>query len=309
MLLVVPLLSACQRPLPAPPASPPPSKEVLALQKENKMLKEQIAALKKENAMLKEIIGPPPKSLDQFYPPQAPAPVFTLNMMQMEQAMDGTIADLMQGDKEGAVANWERFKQKYAEVSKMVPEWTDRFPTQPLAAAEEAVKAGAAGKFMAAFQPVLGACGSCHLTALNSVRYKYHWPDFEKVMVDDPISQKKVPFPDFMYTLGGLYTGIGNELAEGQLDNARRNYQGFKAAFNAMAEACSQCHKTARKYFVDEAVRADIEALGKALEATPPDMKAFGGLMPKIGEESCGDCHLVHFPAAKAKEIWEKLEK
>ena len=73
----------------------------------------------------------------------------------------------------------------------------------------------------------------------------------------------------------------------------------------AMKEGCEECHETERYYFVDQTVLDDIEALGNAFQSTPPNSETIGGLLGKVGEESCSGCHLVHQPAEQLKHLWE----
>ncbi len=52
-----------------------------------------------------------------------------------------------------------------------------------------------------------------------------------------------------------------------------------------------------------------IGQLGQVLSSPTPDAEAIGKLSGAIGNESCFKCHLVHFPAAQARERWEELEE
>ena len=99
-------------------------------------------ALEEENRLLKEIAGPLPASLDQFFPPQAPAPVFLFEMFALTGPFEGIIVDLQQGDKTGMQANYEAFASQYQKLAGMVPEWTERYPMEPVEALGEALATG-----------------------------------------------------------------------------------------------------------------------------------------------------------------------
>ncbi|MFQ5826194.1 MAG: hypothetical protein ACE5IA_02445, partial [Dehalococcoidia bacterium] len=116
-------------------------------------------------------------------------------------------------------------------------------------------------------------------------------------------TNQALPWSDFMLGLAVNFDGIGHNLQQGQLDNARKNFQAFNAQFDTLRQGCKACHATERTYFVDKSVQDDIDAVGKALQATPPDAQALPGLMQRIGNESCGKCHLVHHPAASAQRM------
>ncbi|MBI2866112.1 MAG: cytochrome c [Chloroflexi bacterium] len=271
-----------------------------------KDLENEVASLKQENALLREIAGPPPASLDNLYPPKAPAPLFLLQMFAMATPAEGIMADLQQGDVANAQASYERFKAEYTKASKMVPEWKDKFPMEPITALGEALKTGDQAKIGQAFGAVGQVCGSCHLANQNNVRFKYHWPDFGQVKVSNPVIGQSQGLLDFMFSLSGAFGGIGNDLQQGQLDNARQNFQAFNAQFKALGEACSACHTTPRAYFVDATVQALIDRLGAELNKPSPDLKTLGDLSGAIGNESCGKCHLVHQPAAFAQDRWKR---
>ncbi len=261
--------------------------------------------LEKLNQALKDIAGPLPDSLDNLYPPNAPAPLLMLQMFAMVQPLEGAFVDMMQGDTENVMANWEAFKTEYQKTSQMVPEWSDRFPMEPLEAVEAALPTGDPGQVMGAMGGLFQVCGSCHVVNQQKVRAKYHWPDFGEVMLTNTLTGVEKPWVEFMGDVALAYTGIGNDLQQGQMDNALQNFQGFSALFTTLREqGCIQCHETERYYFVDQTVLDDIEALGNELQSAAPNPEAIGGLLQKIGGESCGKCHLVHQPAEQLKRVW-----
>ena len=275
-----------------------PSAREQSLEKENADLKALVA-------QLKEVAGPPPASLDNLFPPKAPAPLFLIQMFALGSPFLGIMNDLQQGDIPNVQADFEKFKAEYAKAAGMVPEWKDKFPLEPVNALGEALKSGDPAKVGPAFGRVGAVCGSCHLANQNNVRAKYHWQDFGQVKVANPVTGQSQGFVDFMFFLAGAYDGIGTDLQQGQLDNARKDFQAFNAGFKALGQACLACHATPRTYFVDGGVQGIIDKLGAELNKPAPDPKAVGDLMGAIGNESCGKCHLVHQPAQQAKERWK----
>lgn len=285
-------------------------KQVSSLQGEKAGLQGQVEGLTEQNQFLEEIAGPPPAFLDKFYPPNAPAPVYALEMMALVGAMEGMFVDLQEQDIPGVQANYQAFKAQYEKVAGMVPEWTDRFPMAPVEALGQALASGDPAKVGAAMGQLGQACESCHMPYQMKVQQKYHWPDFATAMITDPLTQQQMPWLDFkMARIGPPFMGIGNDLAQGQVDNARNNFQVFSASFAALRQGCTNCHATPRTYYVDESIQALIDQLGEELTADSPNPAAVGGLMQRIGQESCGKCHLVHFPAAKAKRQWAWFEE
>ena len=164
-----------------------------------------------------------------------------------------------------------------------------------------ALKTGDPGKVMAAFEPVGKVCSDCHLANQSRVYYKYHWGDFHGIKIMDPLTQQEVSFAQLMLFLETSFTGIAVNLEQGQKENALKQFQGFQARFQAMEETCMNCHDTERHYYVDQSVKAMIDKLGQALDASPVDPKQIRMLTQGIGMESCFKCHLVHVPAAAAQ--------
>jgi len=271
-------------------------------------LEAENARLAEENALLKEIAGPLPASLDQYFPPAAPAPIWLIEMFGLSGPFEGIGNDLGQGDIDGAMANFEAFKAQYTKMSTMVPEWTDKFPMEPVDALGEALESGDPSKVGPAMGGVGAVCGSCHIINQVKAFQKYHWGDFEVIEIRDPISGENLAWRDFMFAMAGAFGGITNDLAQGQTDNAIANFEAFEARFNALGGACFNCHPTERTYFVDASVKGMIAQLGEAVKAPNPDMEAIGGLAGGIGNESCMKCHLVHIPAQNTKAKWERYE-
>ena len=264
--------------------------------------------LESQNRTLKSLAGPLPASLDNFFPPKAPAPVYLIEMFALDGPFTGTMVDLQEGDIPGAQKNYQAFKSQYAKMSGMVPEWKDLWPTAPVDALGVALASGDPAKVGQAFGGVGEVCGTCHLINMTKAHQKYHWPDFGIIKLTDPVSKQSMSWVDYMFAIAGAYTGIGNDLGQGQLENARKQFDVFSARFKALPTiACVNCHSTPRTYFVDASVTGMVDNLGKELSATAPDPKKVGDLIGAIGNESCMKCHLVHFPAQNSKDRWKTM--
>ena len=247
------------------------------------------------------VMDPLPASLDKLFPPQAPAPLFLIAKHEMAQPFSGIMVDLMENDPANAATNFEAFRTKYESVSRLVPEWTGRFPMAPVEELGKALASHDPQQVMGAMQAVGQTCHTCHIQSMARVHAKYHWPDFKSISLTDPLSGQDVSYPQMMQMLEGSLTGVGVDLAQGQIEHAQKNAAGFAARFQLLKESCATCHDSERKYYVDAEVIAMIDELGKAVSTPSVDGKAVGGLMQKIGQESCFKCHLVHIPAAYSK--------
>ncbi|MBI4298028.1 MAG: hypothetical protein HY676_05825 [Chloroflexi bacterium] len=287
---------------------------VTALESQKSQLQSQVQGLQSDKSQLqaevdrlRELAGPLPAALDDLYPPKAPAPLWLLQMFAQGNALIGLVIDLMvEQDMANVPAGFEKFKEEYAKTRDMAPpEWKDKLPQGPVDAFGQALATGDPAQIGAAFEALGAVCGECHLVNQVKVAQKYHWFPFSAVQVTNPITNETKAWVDFMFDMAFAFDGIGHDLGQGQLDKAQQNFQGFQVMFNTMAGACSACHTTPRLYFVSDDVKGAIADLGKALSAPAPDPAAIGGLLGMIGQESCGKCHLVHFPAARAQAVWE----
>lgn len=256
-----------------------------------------------------DIPSPPPQSLDALYPPQSEQPVFLFSMLDMEGSFNGIIVDLMEEDFRNVSANYEKFKQKYITVSKLVPEWENEYPMKPVEDLGGSLQTGDKGNIMASIEKVGNVCNSCHLQNMVKVQHKYHWKDFAKVKVTDLVTKESVDFSQLMKFISVNFSGIGVNLEEGQVENAKKHFEQFKTRFTSLKASCTHCHTTQRKYYVDESVQSYIDDLGNAMKESPVNPQKIAGLSMKIGEENCEKCHLVHVPAAMTKLGWKMLEE
>jgi hypothetical protein len=288
--------------------------ELDKLKADNQKLTADTQKLTDANQQLKAMAGPPPASLDQFYPPKSPAPVYLVEMFNLAGPMDGIGGNLQGGNMAGVKASYTAFAAQYDKTSKMVPEWSGLFPKGPVDALGAAIDSGDPSKIGPAMGQVGQVCGDCHLLNQGKVMQKYHFRDFREVKVTDPVTKKELEFGDYMEAMVGTFGGALGALQGGKQADAVGAWGAFTSQYQALAQnACKQCHsdpvtqkEIPRKYFVDADSMAMIDQMGKALAAKPPDAKAAGDLSGAIGNAICFNCHLVHLPAQQAKDRWEK---
>lgn len=272
---------------------------------------EEIEKLKQENEAFKALLAPPPSVLDAMYPPQTEMPVYQMQMMEMAVPMSGILVNLLENDMENVMPNFEFFKAKYTELSKVVPEWEDQYPMGPVNELGEALSSGDQGQVMASFEKLGQVCHDCHVSNMVKVQQKYYWLDFKGVEITDPLTNEYINFPKLMQNFDLSFVGMMVDLQEGQLENALKHFEGFNARFQTLKDTCGDCHGTIeRKYYVDDEIQGMIDNLGQAIKNPASlNQEQMQELMMGIGMESCTKCHLVHIPAAYTKYRWEKMEK
>ncbi len=241
-----------------------------------------------------------PGSLDTFYPPSADRPVYLLGMLGLGNSFSGIVVDLTEGDLEGARGSFADFRKRYREVADMVPEWKVEYPEGPVRELGDALAVGNREAAMKAFGTVGAICHRCHVAAMVPVQQKYHWGDFGSATVRDPMNGATVAYPEFKQVLSANLAGITVDLRQGQAENARKQYEQFRARFDALGDSCSGCHEKESRNFVDREMRSAVESLGEALRGGTVDADSVTALVQEIGRESCSKCHRVHLPAAHA---------
>ncbi len=242
-----------------------------------------------------------PESLSAFYPPAADRPVYLLKMLSLETSFSGVIADLMEGDVDGARGSFDDFQRRYRELAGMIPEWQGEYPEQKVKELGNALAVGDRGSALTAFEAVGGICHNCHIAAMVPVQQKYHWGDFGAVEVWDPLSGKAIGYRQFKQYLSTNLAGIAVDLGQRQSDRAREQFKAFRSRFESLSSSCQACHQTESRHFVDREMRDTIEELGSAFEDGPIATESVIELLQKIGRESCSKCHLVYLPAAYAR--------
>jgi hypothetical protein len=249
----------------------------------------------------------PPSSLDSLYPPNKNEPVYLLKMFELGTFFSGIVADLFENDAQNAKGNFEKFREKYIEVSKLVPEWEKDYPMDRLDELKIALDTGTQGKIMAATEKVGKTCHQCHVSNMAKVQQKYHWGDFETIKIKDPLTNEEVGFSQLKQGLNVNFVAIGLNIKQGQKENARKQFQAFNARFRALGSTCQNCHKKREiKHYVDQRVSSLIENIELELSRSAHDQNVVSSLTQKIGMESCFKCHLVHIPSAFAKLQWKK---
>jgi cytochrome c556 len=239
-----------------------------------------------------------PSSLDSFYPPRAEGPYYLFEMLKLDTLFSGIAADVMEGDLPGAVNSFGEFESQYRKVSQMVPEWEGYYSMAMVQRLGKELKKGGRDETMAAFGEVGKSCHQCHIAKMVPAQQRYHWGRFAEITVLDPLSRQQTEFASFKKYLSTNMAGITVNLMQGQVENARRQFDGFRARFETLKGSCLNCHDDEMAYFVDGGVEKLLDDLNRALSEKKVDPGTIGTMIQGVGRESCFKCHLVHVPAA-----------
>ncbi len=243
-----------------------------------------------------------PATLDSLYPPQAKQPEYLIRMVDLGVRLSGVAVDLATDDAGNVASSFSAFDTAYREMAGLVPEWQGLFPMGPVTDLGEALASGDPANVGPAFAAVDEVCASCHHEYMVAVTQRFGWQDANVISATDPVSHQQVGHAEFMHMLDFSLAGITHDLAQGQVESARRHYRDFRQRFAVLGEICEDCHGVEERfYFTDAASVARVEAIGAALDAVNPDPAAVQGAVMDVGFNTCHRCHLVHVPAAFAK--------
>ena len=258
-----------------------------------------------------EQIPSPFPHLDKFYPPQAQAPVLLIEMLKLAMFYHSVGYDAVQNDWKNAQRGFENFKEQIIKLSGMIPKWKQYFKMDVVEELGRAVAQKNVSAIMEVRNKKIGGgiCGKCHSEYRTQVWFRYHWKDFGKIMVVDPVSQKNFRYFIFMTMVAESFEGIKIDTLQNQPANAVKAFKAFTARVGALKKVCRECHDPKQgemRYFVSSDVMGIIDQLGVELSKTTPTHEKVEGLFMGIGIAMCYKCHQVHGPAATVQKFWRK---
>ena len=255
----------------------------------------------------------PPKSLDQYYQ-KAPSD-YLMAMFGVLGPMGAMETYLKDGEIDKAKEFFVAFKTEYIKLSKMVPEWTKHFPSEPMDNLEKALNSRDYQKIDPAVQGVGKTCAACHQEHRPEVWYKYSWKNVEEINIPDPVSGKQLGYEEYMFGLHHSFSEIGTYLSEekagGKFEKTVVALKNLQKRVEGLNESCKECHgkEDKRKYYTSSDVVDLLVKAGDELTKTQPNTENVIKVVQQAGMESCYKCHLVHIPATNIHRAWGKEVK
>ena len=193
----------------------------------------------------------------------------------------------------------------------MVPEWEDYFDIKAAENFANAAKTHDITKAGKASGGLGKTCGKCHAEQQVSVWAKFHWPNFHKIKVTDPISEKETAFDDYMGSISSSFKTVIVNFGEGQYDRAAKALKMFKSRFMELKSTCSKCHinQDVKRFYVGPEIDNALNELNKELSSKKPNTRKFWKNIDLIGKKGCKHCHLVHRTNSLIKEMWQQSVK
>ena len=235
----------------------------------------------------------PPKDLDKYYPPASENPVFLYNMYTASTSFTGMFANIKEGDWKNAQKWAESLRKAYLKVGKMVPKWDKFLRKNEINKLVEAVKNKDVNKVKKYSQIVGQSCSSCHKKYMLPVKIKYHYPSYDLVSIEDPVSGNEYGIEDYMKKITNDYKLVKVYSSDGKFKKALKTADNFSKRFKALTQMCSECHtnKIVEDVYFGEETESALKALKKAIVAK--NNKNINKQMGAIGG-TCYKCHNVH---------------
>lgn len=251
-------------------------------------------------------IETPPEILSRYYPPESMKMEFIEVMHGLSGPFKGTWIDAKEGQWEKALKNAEALETNYKKAYDMTGKaWQEKY--FKLKAASDFRKA-VAGKDMNQMgrtaKELGGTCGKCHQEQYVNVWLKFHWGDFEKIELEDPVTEKKMGFEDYKHLLVESFYTLMNDGKQGETANAAKGGKEFVQRYRGLKASCMKCHEDEQvKYFyVGGKVEKAMEDLSAQLRKEPLNMGEIFKNIGVIGKNGCKKCHLTHRWAAILKK-------
>lgn len=246
----------------------------------------------------------PPKELDKYYPPNSEQLVFLYNMYGLSIAFTGIFVNIKEGDWDNAKKWAIELKEGYLKIGQMVPKWDKGLRKKEIEALVKAVEEKNTSKVQKYAQIIGKTCSGCHARYQLPAKIKYHYPSFDLVSLEDPVSGMEYNIHDYMKKMTNDYKLTKIYTTEGDFKKASKSAKNFAKRFMAISQSCSECHtnKIVEDVYFGKHTQENIRKLKKAVMAK--DSKTVFKTLGKIGG-ICYKCHNVHEIPAMLKEKFE----
>jgi hypothetical protein len=242
-----------------------------------------------------------PHSLNSLYngsTPETPSGSYIPEMFALAGGITGITTNVQEGDMKNATIDFNQFKAQYQKGSNMVPEWKGYWNINLVNKLGKDLNDSNISAVFADVGGIGQQCSNCHENEMPQVWAKYYWKDFDSVNVSTP--EGNLTWTDAMTKyLDGSFSGIGSDIMEGKQQNALNNSILFENMMQNFKQACNECHKTPRYYYVSDDVMTNITQMKTDIQNG--DLSDAQAIQQQLGEEVCGRCHRLHMPAQDMK--------
>lgn len=244
----------------------------------------------------------PPKDLGKYYPPNSNKFEFLNSMYSMSTAFTGMFTNIQENDWKNAEKWAKVLRDSYIDIGRMVPDFDKSLKKEEVEMLLKAVQSKD-GEGVRRYADVVGkSCSQCHQKYKVSTKIMYHYPSFEMVNIEDPVSRTSNSFKDHMKKMTDSMKKIRIYLEDGKLEKSQMEGNNFIKRFKAVAESCSECHnnKQSEQVYYGKDIEEKVNALSKSLQAKNKD-DVYKNLS-YLSVNNCSKCHNTHQTISDLKE-------
>lgn len=243
----------------------------------------------------------PPKDVGKYYPPASNKFEFLNSMYAMSTAFTGIFTNIQENDWKNAEKWAKVLRDNYINVGKMVPEFDKGLKKEEVEMLLRAVQSKD-GEGVKRYADVVGkSCSQCHQKYKISTKIMYHYPSFEMINIEDPVSRTSNSFEEHMKKMTDSMKKIRIYLEDSKPEKAQLEGNNFIKRFKAVAESCSECHsnKLSEQIYYGKDMDEKLQSLSKALQLKNKD-EIYKNLS-YISANNCSKCHNTHQTISELK--------
>ncbi len=254
-------------------------------------------------------LGVPPKSLEKYYPPNSEKFEYLMNMYKASISFTGLSTSLMEKDWKRAEKWAKSLRDAYLKIGELVPEWDKVLRKKEANALVKAVQNKDVRKIRFFANAVGQTCSKCHSRYMASTKLLYHFPDFDTVSLEDPVSGLSYEVSDYMAKMTTSFKLLNVYLSDGLKNKAKKAGMDFVKRFKGLTQMCSECHtnKLSEEIYFGKEVQAKVKELEAAIRNL--DAKKISQTFGWINMNNCSKCHNVHEVPTMIREKIKKKQK
>ncbi len=248
----------------------------------------------------------PPESLSKYYPPNSENYEYLFNMYKASTAFTGLIDNLKNGDWINANKWAKVLKNSYLKIGEMVPEWKKYLRKKEINALVKAVEKKDGQAIQIYANAVGKSCTSCHAKYLIPTKILYHYPTYDLINLEDPITQEDLTVEDYMKKMTNSLKLLNVYLSDGKKEDAVKSGIAFAKRFKGLTQMCTECHtnKLSEEIYFGKDINKHLKSFMKAVKKL--DKEKINKELGFIEFNNCAKCHNVHQTPALLQEKFGK---
>ncbi|NPA51352.1 MAG: cytochrome c [Aquificae bacterium] len=254
-------------------------------------------------------LGIPPKTLEKYYPPNSEKYEFLMNMYKASTAFTGLSTSIREKDWQRAEKWAKTLKDAYLKIGELVPQWDKVLRKEEANFLVQAVKNKDIRKIQFFANAVGNTCSKCHDRYLASTKLLYHFPDFDTVTLEDPITSVEYNVSDYMKKMITSFKLLNVYMHDSKSKKAKKEGMNFVKRLKGLSQMCSECHtnQLSEKVYFGKDFYQKVKQLEQSIKNLNPNK--ISQTFNWINKNNCSKCHNVHEVPTMIREKIKKKQK